>query len=195
MWLLASLLSSLSSSSLVISASIVVAVHLCLCLFPSLFTIHSLTPLRSEPDPPPPTKHVTAKYYVSRAGRVTSKIPPPLTDGDIRASLKSQYNHNERVEYMCQNYYTMDGQPHKTCVNGEWIGQMRCLRPCTVNEELIKAHNIIFRFVDIRKLYIPHNDQLEFMCVRGRRHDRATGNSMSTNYYFSQHKEKRFRKL
>ncbi|XP_051233423.1 complement factor H like 4 [Dicentrarchus labrax] len=109
------------------------------------------------------------------AGPVGCQRPPPLTDGDIRASLKSQYNHNERVEYMCQNYYTMDGQPHKTCVNGEWIGQMRCLRPCTVNEELIKAHNIIFRFVDIRKLYIPHNDQLEFMCVRGRRHDRVLG--------------------
>lgn len=41
--------------------------------------------------------------------------------------MNSQYNHNERVEYMCQRYHTMEGEPYRTCVNGEWTGQLRCL--------------------------------------------------------------------
>lgn len=55
------------------------------------------------------------------------ETPPALLDGDLRDTMKSQYRHNERVEYMCQTYYTMEGEPHRTCINGAWTGYMRCL--------------------------------------------------------------------
>lgn len=49
--------------------------------------------------------------------------PPPLQHGDIRETRKFRYNHDERVEYVCQKYYTMQVRPYKTCNNGEWIGE------------------------------------------------------------------------
>ena len=53
--------------------------------------------------------------------------PPPLTDGDIKGTVKTDYSHQESVEFMCQNYFTMEGGPYRTCINGEWIGQIKCL--------------------------------------------------------------------
>ncbi|XP_073332115.1 complement factor H-related protein 1-like [Pagrus major] len=96
--------------------------------------------------------------------------PPSLTDGDTRESLRGRYSHNERVEYFCQNFYQMEGEPYQTCRNGEWLGKMRCLRPCTVDTEAMSRHNIAFRFGGDNKLYAPHNDHITFTCVRGR-HD------------------------
>uniref|UniRef100_A0A669D0S1 Sushi domain-containing protein n=1 Tax=Oreochromis niloticus TaxID=8128 RepID=A0A669D0S1_ORENI len=54
--------------------------------------------------------------------------PPHLSDGDTKTSTKYQYQHNERVEYICQQYYVMEGGPFKTCKDGEWTGEIRCLR-------------------------------------------------------------------
>ncbi|XP_054459533.1 complement factor H-like [Anoplopoma fimbria] len=67
---------------------------------------------------------------------------PPLPDGDTVGHVQFTYNHGERVGYVCQYLYTMEGEPYKTCHNGEWIGQMRCLKPCTVDEEAMRLHNI-----------------------------------------------------
>ncbi|KAA8589411.1 hypothetical protein FQN60_012776 [Etheostoma spectabile] len=94
--------------------------------------------------------------------------PPPLTDGDIKDTLKSIYSHQESVEFLCQSYYTMEGGPNRTCVDGEWIGQMRCLKPCTVDRELMNRHNIAFRNINSDKLYLVHNDFMEFTCTKGR---------------------------
>uniref|UniRef100_A0A3P9DTX8 Complement factor H-related protein 2-like n=1 Tax=Maylandia zebra TaxID=106582 RepID=A0A3P9DTX8_9CICH len=95
--------------------------------------------------------------------------PQPLSDGDTKISTKRQYSHGERVEYICQNYYKMEGTPYKTCENGKWTGQMRCLEPCTVKREDMSKHNIQFRYVSDDKLYSEHNDVIEFICSRGRR--------------------------
>ncbi|KAM7387714.1 hypothetical protein PAMP_023935 [Pampus punctatissimus] len=97
--------------------------------------------------------------------------PPFLADGDTKTVARPNYRNNERVEYVCQNYYVMEGNPYKTCINGKWTGEMRCLKPCTVNEELMRTHNIAFRFSPKHKLYSEHNDVIEFMCSNGRRHD------------------------
>uniref|UniRef100_A0A669B8Z5 Sushi domain-containing protein n=1 Tax=Oreochromis niloticus TaxID=8128 RepID=A0A669B8Z5_ORENI len=53
--------------------------------------------------------------------------PPPVSDGDTKTSTKQQYQHNERVEYICQKCHIMVTGPFKTCVDGEWIGEIRCL--------------------------------------------------------------------
>nr|XP_024655698.1 complement factor H-related protein 2-like isoform X2 [Maylandia zebra] len=95
--------------------------------------------------------------------------PPHLSNGDPKESSRLQYSHSERVEYICQDYYRMEGGPYKTCVNGQWTGEMRCLKPCTVKREDMSKHNIQFRYVSDDKLYSEHNDVIEFICSRGRR--------------------------
>ncbi|XP_031613608.2 complement factor H-related protein 3-like [Oreochromis aureus] len=101
--------------------------------------------------------------------------PPHLSDGDTKTSTKYQYQHNERVEYICQPYYVMEGGPFKTCKDGEWTGEIRCLRPCTVNRDDMNRHNIQFRYSRDDKLYSEHNDLIEFACTRGHRHVGAVG--------------------
>ncbi|XP_042369307.1 complement factor H-like [Plectropomus leopardus] len=96
--------------------------------------------------------------------------PPPLADGDTKTTVYFSYRHNERVEFICQNFFTMEGQPYKTCINGEWIGQMRCLKPCAVDREVMNAHNIEFRYTHSDKLYVVHNDVITFRCKGQRRH-------------------------
>ncbi|XP_042271661.1 complement factor H-related protein 4-like [Thunnus maccoyii] len=91
--------------------------------------------------------------------------PPFLANGDIKYTIKSQYSHNERVEYMCQSHYTMEGEPHKTCINGEWTGQMRCLKPCILNEDDTRQHNITLKSSDNK--YFHHDEIIEFRCARG----------------------------
>ncbi|XP_054459534.1 E-selectin-like [Anoplopoma fimbria] len=93
---------------------------------------------------------------------------PALPDGDTVGHVQFTYNHGERVGYVCQYLYTMQGEPYKTCHNGEWIGQMRCLKPCTVNEEAMRLHHIEFRYKDDKKLHVPHTDHLTFKCTEGR---------------------------
>ncbi|XP_028442496.1 complement factor H-related protein 1 isoform X3 [Perca flavescens] len=94
--------------------------------------------------------------------------PPHIADADTKGTLKSQYSNGEKVEYSCQNYYTMEGEAYKTCHNGEWTGQMRCLKPCTVDRELMNRYNIAFRYTHADKLYLSHNDFIEFTCTKGR---------------------------
>uniref|UniRef100_A0A669E7J4 Complement factor H like 4 n=1 Tax=Oreochromis niloticus TaxID=8128 RepID=A0A669E7J4_ORENI len=106
--------------------------------------------------------------FPSCSDPVGCEKPPLLSDGDTKTSTKRQYSHGESVEYICQNYYIMEGTPYKTCKNGKWTGQMRCLKPCTVNREDMRKHNIQFRYVSDDKLYSQHNDVIEFRCTRGR---------------------------
>ncbi|XP_055364106.1 complement factor H-like isoform X2 [Betta splendens] len=91
--------------------------------------------------------------------------PPPLPDGDVRYTMRSQYKHCEQVEYMCQTYYTMEGEPYRTCVDGEWTGHMRCLKPCIVNEDIFRQHNITLQTND--KPFFIHDEILAFKCARG----------------------------
>ncbi|KAM9385754.1 complement factor H-like [Pholidichthys leucotaenia] len=94
--------------------------------------------------------------------------PPVLVDGDIASTTQSEYRHDQKVKYMCQNLYKMEGGPFKTCNNGEWTGEIRCLKPCTVNEDDMNSRNIRFRYKDDDKLYAKHLDHLTFECIRGR---------------------------
>uniref|UniRef100_A0A667ZMY8 Sushi domain-containing protein n=1 Tax=Myripristis murdjan TaxID=586833 RepID=A0A667ZMY8_9TELE len=94
-------------------------------------------------------------------------MPPPLEFGDISTVVKNNYDHGETVEYFCQTYYTLDGQTHKTCSNGQWTGEMRCLRPCTVTLDDMRRNNIGLKYKPDSKMYSPHKDFLEFNCTTG----------------------------
>ncbi|XP_035996903.1 P-selectin-like isoform X2 [Fundulus heteroclitus] len=102
---------------------------------------------------------------------IVCSAPPPLEDGDTKSYISSVsvFQHGDKVEYICRQTYTMSGEPFKTCNNGVWIGEMRCLKPCTVNEQLMNTHNIWFAHGYSDKLYVPHKDHLTFVCKRGTR--------------------------
>ncbi|CAK6983698.1 complement factor H-like isoform X10, partial [Scomber scombrus] len=97
--------------------------------------------------------------------RLGCEPPPVLDHGDVKYTLKSQYNHNEMVEYMCQLYHTMEGEPHRTCINGEWTGQIRCLEPCTLNEDDTRQHNVTLKLSD--KKFFLHDEIMQFECAHG----------------------------
>uniref|UniRef100_A0A8C4H4R6 Sushi domain-containing protein n=1 Tax=Dicentrarchus labrax TaxID=13489 RepID=A0A8C4H4R6_DICLA len=90
---------------------------------------------------------------------------PLLADGDLKYTKKSNYSNNETVEYMCPSFYTMEGEPYRTCINGEWTGHMRCLKPCVVNEDDFRQHNITLKSSDNK--YFTHDEIIEFRCARG----------------------------
>ncbi|KAG8003371.1 Complement factor H-related protein 3, partial [Nibea albiflora] len=91
--------------------------------------------------------------------------PPFIEGGGIKYTTKSHYDHNERVEYMCQPYYTMEGDPYKTCINGEWTGHMRCLKPCIAKEDIFRQHNITLE--SNNRKYFTHDEYIEFKCTTG----------------------------
>ncbi|KAL6108355.1 cfh [Pungitius sinensis] len=96
---------------------------------------------------------------------------PSLTNGDTKQTSRSHHKHNERVDYACQAYHTMEGEPYKTCINGKWIGEMKCLKPCTADREAMNSRNIRFRYVSDDKLYSVHHQWIEFACIYGTSHD------------------------
>ncbi|XP_077390748.1 complement factor H-like [Festucalex cinctus] len=97
--------------------------------------------------------------------------PPYVAGGDITTSSRSRYQHDETVEYKCQPYYKMEGRATMTCENGEWIGQIKCRKPCTVNKDLMSRHNVEFKYRRDNKLYSEHDDVIEFRCAWRTRHD------------------------
>uniref|UniRef100_A0A8C2A8M3 Sushi domain-containing protein n=1 Tax=Cyprinus carpio TaxID=7962 RepID=A0A8C2A8M3_CYPCA len=83
--------------------------------------------------------------------------PPHVNDADTTELKKDEYNTGERVEYSCFNKYTLDLRPsfsrYLTCVQGEWRGNIRCLKSAYVNPQ---------------KMFAPHNDHITFACKRGK---------------------------
>ncbi|XP_061594971.1 complement factor H-like [Cololabis saira] len=94
--------------------------------------------------------------------------PPNLADGDVKESMKPEYDHNESVEYMCQRYYIMEGTGQRTCVNGAWTGEIKCLKPCTVNQRDMDERNIRFAHGGRTKMYLEHKDHIRFVCKHQR---------------------------
>ncbi|XP_061594582.1 complement factor H-like [Cololabis saira] len=92
--------------------------------------------------------------------------PPNLADGDVKESMKPEYDHNESVEYMCQRLYIMEGTGQRTCVNGAWTGEIKCLKPCTVNQGDMDERNIKFVYGGRTKMYAEHEDHITFACKR-----------------------------
>uniref|UniRef100_A0A8C5DZS7 Sushi domain-containing protein n=1 Tax=Gouania willdenowi TaxID=441366 RepID=A0A8C5DZS7_GOUWI len=93
--------------------------------------------------------------------------PPTIDDGIILAGIKEQYAENDQVTYGCPLYYTIEGGPYKTCINGEWIGEIRCNKPCIVDRDAMNRQNIEFKYSRHDRIYSGHNDMIEFRCKRG----------------------------
>ncbi|XP_076403664.1 complement factor H-related protein 1-like isoform X14 [Peromyscus maniculatus bairdii] len=93
--------------------------------------------------------------------------PPPIDNGDITSFPLPVYAPLSSVEYQCQSLYQLQGNKKITCRNGEWSEPPKCLHPCVISEEIMDRHNIVLRWRENQKLYIPSGDYAEFQCKFG----------------------------
>uniref|UniRef100_A0A8C5E306 Sushi domain-containing protein n=1 Tax=Gouania willdenowi TaxID=441366 RepID=A0A8C5E306_GOUWI len=107
------------------------------------------------------------KFFSSLVAPGACGKPPTIDDGIILAGIKEQYAENDQVTYGCPLYYTIEGGPYKTCINGEWIGEIRCNKPCIVDRDAMNRQNIEFKYSRHDRIYSGHNDMIEFRCKRG----------------------------
>uniref|UniRef100_A0A8C1BJE7 Sushi domain-containing protein n=1 Tax=Cyprinus carpio carpio TaxID=630221 RepID=A0A8C1BJE7_CYPCA len=106
-------------------------------------------------------------------GQTTSCGPPPdVNDADTIELKKDEYNTGERVVYGCFNKYILDLSPsfsrYLTCEQGEWRGNIKCLKPCTVTVEEMNRRGIDLAYADRQKMFAPHNDYITFACQWGK---------------------------
>ncbi|XP_039524644.1 complement factor H-like isoform X1 [Pimephales promelas] len=99
--------------------------------------------------------------------------PPPVEFADTTEMTKSEYNSREKVEYICFNKYTLDLSPpyskYLTCEQGEWRGNIKCLKPCSVTVEEMDDRGIQLRYRGREKIFSPHLDRITFACLWGKR--------------------------
>ncbi|XDV22259.1 hypothetical protein PO909_027194 [Leuciscus waleckii] len=99
--------------------------------------------------------------------------PPPQVDfADTTEMTKPEYNSGERVEYICFNKYTLvQDHPYSkylTCEHGEWRGNIKCFKPCSVTVEEMDKRGIELRWGPLEKIFSPHEDRISFACQRGK---------------------------
>ncbi|XP_061594581.1 complement factor H-like [Cololabis saira] len=111
-------------------------------------------------------RRLSGPFPTCNQGPSGCQKPPSLADGDVKESMKPEYDHNERVEYICQRYHIMEGTGQRTCVNGAWTGEIKCLKPCTVNQRDMDERNIRFAVGRGKKMYAEHEDHITFVCKR-----------------------------
>lgn len=95
--------------------------------------------------------------------------PPSIDNGDITSFPLAAYAPGSSVEYKCQAFYVLQGPRTIRCRNGKWSPPPKCLEPCTVSEEIMRRHNIKFRWSHEKKLYSTAGDEIEFECLFGYR--------------------------
>uniref|UniRef100_A0A8C0XKN3 Sushi domain-containing protein n=1 Tax=Castor canadensis TaxID=51338 RepID=A0A8C0XKN3_CASCN len=107
--------------------------------------------------------------------------PPPINNGDITSFPLPEYAPHSSVEYQCQFLYQLQGNKKITCRNGEWSEPPKCLNPCEISEEIMRHHNIMFKWIRKQKLYIPSGMMVEFKCTHG--YVQATSKPFHTTCY------------
>ncbi|XP_067252395.1 complement factor H-like isoform X2 [Chanodichthys erythropterus] len=97
--------------------------------------------------------------------------PPNVNFADTTEMTKKEYNSEDRVEYTCFNKYTLDQRhpysKYLTCEDGEWRGNIKCLKPCSVSVEKMDERGIELRWGGRQKIFSPHGDRITFSyCLR-----------------------------
>ncbi|XP_053326363.1 coagulation factor XIII B chain-like isoform X1 [Spea bombifrons] len=93
--------------------------------------------------------------------------PPRVLNGEAKTEIRNQYPPGSSVEYHCQQYYKPQGNLKIVCQNGQWSDAPACLEPCTVNQKEMLKNNIQLRWTEVNKLYLEHDEAVEFVCVPG----------------------------
>ncbi|TRY96912.1 hypothetical protein DNTS_014272, partial [Danionella cerebrum] len=98
--------------------------------------------------------------------------PPHVNNADTLGFPRTEYTEGEEVKYTCFNKYTLDTQhPHTEsliCQNGEWIGNIYCLKPCSVSVDVLEERGLHLRFAGLSRIFSPHGEYITFICPRGR---------------------------
>ncbi|XDV44841.1 hypothetical protein PO909_013071 [Leuciscus waleckii] len=99
-------------------------------------------------------------------------LPPKVDFADTTKMTKNEYNSGEKVEYSCFYKYTLD-QHHPyskylTCEQGQWRGNIRCLKPCSVTVEEMDKRGIRLRWGKQENKISTHEDQIGFECQTGK---------------------------
>ncbi|XDV44839.1 hypothetical protein PO909_013071 [Leuciscus waleckii] len=99
-------------------------------------------------------------------------LPPKVDFADTTNMTKNEYNSGEKVEYSCFYTYTLD-QHHPyskylTCEQGQWRGNIRCLKPCSVTVEEMDKRGIRLRWGKQENKISTHEDQIGFECQTGK---------------------------
>ncbi|XP_056459308.1 sushi, von Willebrand factor type A, EGF and pentraxin domain-containing protein 1-like isoform X4 [Gadus chalcogrammus] len=68
----------------------------------------------------------SATTTADRGSEITCGDPPSLPDGKICGNFKAPHKHGDKVRYACGINFTIKGDV-KTCENGQWTGETRCL--------------------------------------------------------------------
>ncbi|XP_073717957.1 complement component receptor 1-like protein [Misgurnus anguillicaudatus] len=83
---------------------------------------------------------------------------------DMLDQRKTEYKSGEKVKYTCLATYRMEGDPHLTCVKGEWEGNFKCIEPCYASQPEMDKRNIQLKKSEFERMYCPHEDYLTFVC-------------------------------
>ncbi|NWV13177.1 CFAH factor, partial [Ptilonorhynchus violaceus] len=94
-------------------------------------------------------------------------LPPVIENGDLLTFPMQEYQQGATLEYKCPNFYTLEGSPKITCVNGQWTSPPVCLVACTALEEDMDRNNIELKWRTENKLYSTSGDFIEFRCKTG----------------------------
>ncbi|CAL8395472.1 unnamed protein product, partial [Boreogadus saida] len=68
----------------------------------------------------------SATTTADSGSEITCGDPPSLPDGEILGYFKAPHKHGVKVRYHCEINFTIEGDV-KTCENGQWTGETRCL--------------------------------------------------------------------
>ena len=69
---------------------------------------------------------------IDRGSEITCGDPPSLPDGKICGNFKAPHKQWDKVRYACGINFTIKGNV-KTCENGQWTGETRCLGEYSLN--------------------------------------------------------------
>ncbi|KAG8449920.1 hypothetical protein GDO86_016554 [Hymenochirus boettgeri] len=93
--------------------------------------------------------------------------PPAILYGDTLQPLMKRNPHGTVMDYICPEYYVLEGNPKVKCRDGKWEEPPVCMDPCTVTAHIMKTNNIKLKWVSHDKIYIPHGEGVEFSCLDG----------------------------
>ncbi|XP_043942141.1 coagulation factor XIII B chain-like isoform X2 [Protopterus annectens] len=92
---------------------------------------------------------------------------PRIRHGDIIEMILPPYKNGLTITVQCSKNYKLQGNSKIQCLDGIWTTLPKCLEPCTVTVDIMEKNKIKLRWTDTRKIYVEHNDVLEFECKQG----------------------------
>ncbi|KAM7050277.1 complement factor H-related protein 2-like isoform 4-T4 [Molossus nigricans] len=95
--------------------------------------------------------------------------PPSVRHAAITTIPFETYAPGSSVEYQCQSNYELQGDRRITCRDGEWSEPPKCSDACVISEEIMKKHNLQFKWSSKKKNYSKTSDTVEFDCQAGYR--------------------------